>query len=110
MPSRPQPSTLNSQPSRVPGVLYLDVDADAIARLDRFEDDFYERRSITVACDDGRQLAADAYILPEESRHLLTDEPWTAADFTSRGDLDRFVARYSGFQRLDSPIPSGEAG
>jgi hypothetical protein len=95
-----QPSTLNSQLSPVPGLLYLDVDADSIARLDQFESNFYRRQPITVVTSDGRQLAAEAYVVPNESRHLLTDEIWSAAEFQSRGDLARFVAKYSGFQRL----------
>jgi hypothetical protein len=100
-PSDSQLSTLHSQPSPVPGLLHLDVDADSIARVDRFESDFYRRQPITVVTRDGRELAAEAYVVPDESRHVLTDEPWTADEFEKRGDLARFVARYTGFQRLD---------
>jgi gamma-glutamylcyclotransferase (GGCT)/AIG2-like uncharacterized protein YtfP len=100
-PSDSQPTTLNSQPTSVPGILYLDVDPETIARLDRFEDDFYRRQPITVNTDDGRELAAEAYIIPVDQRHLLTAEPWTAEEFEKCGDLARFAARYKGFQRLD---------
>jgi gamma-glutamylcyclotransferase (GGCT)/AIG2-like uncharacterized protein YtfP len=100
-PSDSQLSTLNSQPSPVPGLLYLDVDPDSIARVDRFEDGFYRRQSITVTTNDGRQLEAQTYVVPGEHRHVLTADPWTADEFEKRGDLARFVARYAGFQRLD---------
>lgn len=86
--------------SPVPGLLYLNVDAPSIERLDRFEDDFYRRQSITVITENGQELAAEAYIVPQESRHVLTDEIWTPEEFQARGDLARFVAKYAGFNRL----------
>src|SRR6187397_11355 len=39
----------------VPGVVYLEVDQESTERLDRFEDDFYERRAIAVDCSDGQR-------------------------------------------------------
>ena len=108
-PSGSRPSTLHSQPSTVPGLLYLDLDSGLLARLDRFEDDFYRRQHIVVACDNGRQLAVEAYIVPDERRDVLTTEPWSGDDFVARGDLDRFLANFAGFQRVESPRPPGEA-
>ena len=84
----------------VDGVVYWDVDPDSVDRLDRFEGDFFRRRPIAVACDDGRRLEAAAYVVPDEFRDMLTDEPWTGGDFVARGDLDRFLASFAGFQRL----------
>ena len=96
------PSPLPPPPSTsVAGVVYLDVDAESLARLDRFEDDFYDRGPVPVHCADSRQLEAAAYIVPDKNRHVLTDKPWTAEDFLAHGDLARFLARYAGFQRLD---------
>jgi gamma-glutamylcyclotransferase (GGCT)/AIG2-like uncharacterized protein YtfP len=97
----PPPSPFPPPPSTpVPGILYLNLDDESLTHLDQFESDFYQRRPITVTADDGQLLAAEAYVVPEESRHLLTDEVWTAEGFQSRGDLARFVARYAGFDRL----------
>ncbi len=98
-----RPSTLDSRLSSVPGLLYLNLDEAALHRLDQFEDDFYQRQTITVTCGDGRELEAQAYVVPPKSRHLLTDEIWTAADFATRGDLALFAAKYAGFHRLDKP-------
>src|SRR3954462_6399580 len=42
------------------GVVYLDVDDASLDRLDRFQDDFYNRQAIPVSCEDGRQLLAAA--------------------------------------------------
>lgn len=99
-PSGSQPSSLSSPPFAVPGLLYLDLDAAALARLDAFEGPEYIRQTVTVTCDDGRELAAEAYIVPAENRHLLTNEIWTAEDFLARGHLAKFIARFSGFNRL----------
>src|SRR5687768_17423762 len=43
----------------VHGVVYLDVDQASIARLDTFEDDFYERQGLWVDCADGERRAAE---------------------------------------------------
>lgn len=84
------------------GLVYLDVDENAIARLDRFENDFYVRQAIRVECVDGHQRLAECYVVPAERREVLSDEPWTGADFLARGDLERFVAGFAGFQRAAS--------
>jgi gamma-glutamylcyclotransferase (GGCT)/AIG2-like uncharacterized protein YtfP len=86
--------------SVVNGVLYLDVNDSALARLDRFEDDFYMRESVTIECADGVRRAADAYIVPNENRHVLTEEPWTRELFVATRGLEKFVARFAGFVRV----------
>jgi gamma-glutamylcyclotransferase (GGCT)/AIG2-like uncharacterized protein YtfP len=90
----------------VRGVVYLDVDQNALTRLDRFEDDFYRRAVVWVDCDDGRRRAADAYVVPHENRHVLTAETWHAGQFISSGGLQAFISRFEGFTRLaDGPNP-----
>ncbi|MGE3243852.1 MAG: gamma-glutamylcyclotransferase family protein [Pirellulales bacterium] len=100
-PLNPQPLTLNPQLPPVPGVLYLDVDAASLIRLDRFEGHDYRRLQVEVATADNQPIRADTYIIPPDHRHLLTDEIWTAANFAARGHLAEFIARYGGFHRLD---------
>lgn len=84
----------------VRGVLYLDVDEGATARLDRFEDDFYVRETLTVVCDDGCERLAEAYVVPAERRDVLTEEPWTRESFVESGGLETFVSRFAGFARV----------
>lgn len=84
----------------VRGLVYLNVDNAAIARLDRFEGDFYERRSVLVECGDSRQRMADAYVVPERCRRGLTKDPWTAAEFVACGGIADFTRRFQGFSRL----------
>jgi gamma-glutamylcyclotransferase (GGCT)/AIG2-like uncharacterized protein YtfP len=89
--------TTNGQP--VFGIVYLDVDDDTVARLDQFEESFYRRVAMPVACDDGRLREAHSYLVPEENRAELTDEPWTSQAFAESGSLSHFMARYKGFVR-----------
>jgi gamma-glutamylcyclotransferase (GGCT)/AIG2-like uncharacterized protein YtfP len=84
----------------VRGVVYLDVDEQSLTRLDLFEDDFYERQSLWVDCADGQRRAADAYVVPPQNRHVLTDERWLRADFVASGGLEHFIRRFQGFSRV----------
>ena len=84
----------------VRGVVYLDVDPCSLERLDRFEDDFYRRETLQVACDDGQQRAADAYVVPAENQAVLTDESWIADEFAASGGLAEFIRRFQGFLRV----------
>jgi gamma-glutamylcyclotransferase (GGCT)/AIG2-like uncharacterized protein YtfP len=85
----------------VEGVVYLDVDEDAVDRLDRFEDEFYVRQSLAVECEDGASRTADAYVVPEKNRSVLTAEPWRRDAFVASGGLDHFIRRFAGFARID---------
>lgn len=96
------PGIVVASGSSVRGVVYLDVDLAAVDRLDRFEDDFYDRQSLTIDCDDGRQLVAGAYVVPPASRHVLTSEPWDLDSFVASGGLERFISRFAGFGRIAS--------
>lgn len=87
--------------SEVRGLVYLDVDDESVARLDRFEDTFYDRLSLSIDCGDGARRDADAYVIPATHRSILTEEPWTAEGFVSSGGLADFIARFQGFSRLD---------
>jgi gamma-glutamylcyclotransferase (GGCT)/AIG2-like uncharacterized protein YtfP len=84
----------------VSGLVYLDVDDKSMARLDRFEDDFYDRLEVTVDCADGVGRAAGAYVVPAKNGHVMTSEPWSAEGFVSSGGLADFIARFQGFSRL----------
>lgn len=94
------PGIAEASGGAVRGVVYVDVDQDSIERLDKFEDDFYERRSIWITCDDGRRLAADAYVVPDANRGVLTDEIWNPDSFVASGGLEHFINRFAGFGRV----------
>lgn len=84
----------------VRGLVYLDVDSEAIARLDRFEGEIYKRQQVQTNCIDGTQRIADTFVIADDSRHLLTSEMWTAEWFVASGGLAEFIARYQGFSWL----------
>lgn len=84
----------------VRGVVYLDVDQACVTRLDLFEDDFYERQTLSIDCDDGQRRAADAYIVPAENRAVLTDQQWRGDEFAASGGLHHFLSRFQGFARI----------
>ncbi len=84
------------------GLVYLDVDSDSIARLDRFEGRFYERHTVEVTCMDGQPRVADAYVVPKRHTYRLTLEPWSAEEFVARGGIIDFTRRFQGFSRLEA--------
>jgi gamma-glutamylcyclotransferase (GGCT)/AIG2-like uncharacterized protein YtfP len=84
----------------VRGVVYLDVDHASLTRLDLFEDDFYERQALRIDCVDGQRRAAEAYVVPAQNRHVLTDEPWHRAAFIDSGGLEQFQRGFQGFHRV----------
>jgi gamma-glutamylcyclotransferase (GGCT)/AIG2-like uncharacterized protein YtfP len=96
----PYPGIVADAGSVVRGLVYLDVDDVSIARLDKFEGEFYERLSLSVDCRDGQRRAAVAYVVPEKNRHVLSAEPWTAESFVASGGLAEFIERYQGFSWL----------
>lgn len=74
------------------GILYRELDAGAMARLDVFEDDFYRRETHTVITDTGEAVEAEVYVVPPEHDSLLIPEPWDLERFRTQ-DLPRFLGR-----------------
>ena len=79
------------------GVLYEGLDGAALARLDEFEGELYERRTVVVlasssigtATDD--QQRAEVYVVASGKEHLLAEEPWDAEQFRAQHH-QRYVA------------------
>jgi gamma-glutamylcyclotransferase (GGCT)/AIG2-like uncharacterized protein YtfP len=67
------------------GTLYAEVDAAALAALDRFEGELYERRELEVETAAGARRRAFVWAVRPELRSVLTGEPW---------DRERFVASH----------------
>lgn len=96
----PYPGIIANSGSVVRGLVYIDVDPASIARLDKFEGDFYQRQTLLIECSDGQRRAADAYVVPARNRHVLTADSWTAESFVASGGLAEFIERYQGFSWL----------
>lgn len=65
------------------GVLYSGLDSAELARLDAFEDTFYQRESLAVTTGAGLTVAAWVYVVPPQSYALLDDQPWCLTHFQS---------------------------
>lgn len=91
------PGILADRPGdEVPGRLFSEIDPVALARLDAYEDEFYERRGVEVILADGRTVPTQAYVVPERHRSWLSDERWTIEWFRTEA-LDSYLRRH-GFE------------
>jgi gamma-glutamylcyclotransferase (GGCT)/AIG2-like uncharacterized protein YtfP len=89
------PTLVPAEGTSVDGALLGGVDAIALAELDAYEGDSFERIRVQAARADGSLVAAWLWLLRESERHRASDEPWDLATFVAR-DLDRFEAYYEG--------------
>ena len=82
--------------SVVQGIVYLDIDATALACIDAFEAGHYVREQVVVVDDAQRRLDCWAYVVRSDFAHILTEQTWTADWFAKHG-LAKFLDRYAGF-------------
>lgn len=74
----------------VTGKVFFDVPGDALVRLDRYEDAFYERVAVTVQTCNG-PVTADVYRVPAAAAAaILSSDSWSLAWFEENG-LERFL-------------------
>ena len=78
------------------GVLYRDVDALSVRRLDDFEGELYERTEIPADTLEGESLSAQTYVIKAEYRDRLSSNEWDPKHF-ERADLLEFMTTYRGF-------------
>ncbi len=82
------PGMVDERDASVSGVLHLDVDAADLVRLDRFEGDDYERKTVEVVDGDGVARTADTYVYRCVDR--LLPAAWEPDSFALR----RFIETY----------------
>jgi len=63
------------------GVLWRDVDARSLERLDRFETHHYERRTLRVRTAAGENVSAEVYVIADAHLRDLSQAPWDRAQF-----------------------------
>jgi gamma-glutamylcyclotransferase (GGCT)/AIG2-like uncharacterized protein YtfP len=78
------------------GRVYLEIDAAALACLDDFEGDEYERRRVEVGVQGGT-LVAEAYVVRGSASGLLTEVLWDPGRFTA-SQLRPYVERCRRFR------------
>jgi gamma-glutamylcyclotransferase (GGCT)/AIG2-like uncharacterized protein YtfP len=90
------PAIIYQRGTETGGIIYLDIDAPSLERLDEFEGDLYDRISVEVEAKGGGTLAAETYAIKSRRRHLLSSEPWDLEKF-KQNHLQAFLANYKGF-------------
>jgi gamma-glutamylcyclotransferase (GGCT)/AIG2-like uncharacterized protein YtfP len=87
------PGLVKCPDASVDGRLYRDLSANDLLRLDAFEDDFYQRQTLTVQSRNGGINQASVYVITPESTGLLDGRPWCVETFR-RQHLRGFLSRY----------------
>lgn len=77
------------------GILYPDLDAEVWARLDRFEDVFYCRETLTVSVRELGEVSAEVYVVPSAELGLINRRPWSLEEFRQQ-HLSDFMRRCMG--------------
>ena len=80
------------------GILYFNVSAADLCRLDEFEGRYYRRKQEPVVVENGSTFTAEVYVFKDRYRHLVSETEWDPAQFETAG-IDRFIENYTGFQR-----------
>ena len=70
------PGLVECEGAVTPGLLYLDVSAPALRRLDAYEDDFYIRVEVAVETEDGARVPAQVYLMHPDHRGIVMPERW----------------------------------
>lgn len=87
---RVYPGVAEAETRSTRGRIYFDLDEDALARLDYFEADDYERRTLYVELADDSLVPASVYVISDILRDLLIDDVWDEAKFVAE-DLENFL-------------------
>jgi len=74
------------------GVLWQGLGRAALARIDRFEGDLYVRPLLRVELASGAAHRAFVYVLRRDRHALVTDAPWSEAEFRARHLADYLAA------------------
>lgn len=80
----------------VPGRIFKGLTPEILARLDAYEDTFYERQEVIVRLEDDRSQTTQAYVVPDHHRLWLSDQTWTLEWFR-REARDAYLHRH-GFE------------
>lgn len=82
----PYPGIVPQAGTHVSGLLYEDIDAAALERIDAFEGAMYRRQRVTVEPEDGPEddlgpLPAQTYVIRARWRSVLRNRDWDPEAF-----------------------------
>ena len=89
------PGLIKKQGIITDGMLYRDLDEDAIQRLDQFEDVMYERCLIDVKVGDKTEQAF-VYVTQKEYEDCLLEQEWSLEEFRKKY-LKLYLKRIASF-------------
>ena len=80
---------------RVRGLIYFDLDDEALARLDDYESELYDRVAVDATLSNGETAACQAYVLPASHERIASSRRWDAAWF-EREAMANYLQRLGG--------------
>ena len=75
------PAIVPAANGKVDGLLYCELNDLVWNRIDRFEGDLYERRTVRVNLDIAEMVEAEVYVLHNAYRHRLSHKAWDFEHF-----------------------------
>ncbi|MEQ8288454.1 MAG: gamma-glutamylcyclotransferase family protein [Gammaproteobacteria bacterium] len=89
--NRVYPAIVPDESASTPGVLYNDINDEALALLDEFEDVLYDRLQVVVQ-QEGKPVNAYAYVIAAKYMDRLASHDWDLSEF-ERQHLDYYLQR-----------------
>ena len=93
------PGLMPGLESEVQGQLYLNLSGRAWSRLDAFEGEMYERRSVRVILDSHDILEAQTYVIRPRYYDCLSEDAWSFEHFLQH-TKHKFLRQYAGFELI----------
>ena len=90
------PSSLHSQ---VHGIVYYDISASDLVRLDDFEGEYFFRTKEQVITEKMGLISAYVYVLKEEYYGIISHQEWNAEHFKT-ADLHLFIISHTNTDKL----------
>jgi len=84
------PSTIHSL---VQGIVYLDVSSSDLAKLDRFEGEYFFRKKEQAVTPDMKILPVEVFVLKEEYYAIISSGKWDPEHFSTTG-IHFFIHTY----------------
>jgi len=100
------PGLIESPGKSVDARIYFDLDPTSVEILDKFEDEIYDRVTISVETSSRGSVQARAYVVPLSNKNLLSTTPWIAEDFI-KIHLSDYVEMCKRFRAKILPVLAG---
>ncbi len=99
---RNYPGITINKDSMIDGVLYANLDQDALKRLDFYEGDEFVREVIKVELNNKKITEAYTYFISPKFQHILTNLPWNFKEYKDKhlsSDLKKIREIMRGYSR-----------